>query len=220
MCVLFFIFSDLWFPCWPSFLKSRSSRSSSSRLWISTLKVALSCAMPPSSLCSSSMRWSFLSLASSVVFSLSSWSLKRSFSLVPSAWRWESLVCLTMHYNSNMSSTSRCRNQKSGARNWDQVSLTDERHMCRLFNPDTHRDKQPFTLRFTFKFNCESTNNFMNVFGLWTETGHNPTPLIQWFGFQSHVVLTDAPPPHLGFFPLNRIITLQHKQVWQWRTAS
>lgn len=40
----------------------------------------------------------------------------------------------------------------------------------------------------------------MNVFGLWTETGHNPTPLIQWFGFQSHVVLTDAPPPTWEFF--------------------
>lgn len=77
--------ANLWSPFWPSSLNFCSSRSSSSRLRIASRRVALSCSMPPSSLCSSSMRWSFFSLASSVIFSFCSWLLRCSLSLLPSA---------------------------------------------------------------------------------------------------------------------------------------
>lgn len=83
VCVL----TDLWSPLWPSSLILRSSRSSSSRLRIASCRVALSCSIPPSNLWSSSMRLSFLSLASSVLFSFSSWVLRCSLSLLPSAWK-------------------------------------------------------------------------------------------------------------------------------------
>lgn len=82
-CVL----ADLCSPFWPSSLILRSSRSSSSRLRIASRRVVLSSSIPPSNLWSSSMRLSFLSLASSVVFSFSSWSLRCSLSLLPSAWK-------------------------------------------------------------------------------------------------------------------------------------
>lgn len=55
----------------------------------------------------------------------------------------------------------------------------------------------------------------MNVFELWTETGHDPIPhspySVVWFSVTCRSNRCSA--PHLGFFPLNRIITLQHKQV-------
>lgn len=81
------VFADLWSPFWPSSLSLRSSWSSSSRLRIASSRVALSCSIPPNNLWSSSMRLSFLPLASSVVLNFSSWSLRHSLSLLPSAWR-------------------------------------------------------------------------------------------------------------------------------------
>lgn len=81
------VFADLCSPFWPSSLILRSSRSSSSRLRMVSRRVALSCSIPPSNLWSSSMRLSFLSLTSSMFFSFSSWSLRRCFSSLPSAWR-------------------------------------------------------------------------------------------------------------------------------------
>lgn len=79
--------ADLCSPFWPSSLILRSSRSSSSRLRIVSRRVALSCSIPPSNLWSSSRRLSFLSLASSEVFSFSRWSLRWSLSLLLSAWK-------------------------------------------------------------------------------------------------------------------------------------
>lgn len=87
-CIVQWVFkADLCSPLWPSSLIFRSSRNSSSRLQIASLRVPLSFSIPPNSLWSSSMRLSFLSLSSFVSLNFSSWSLRRSLSLLPSVWR-------------------------------------------------------------------------------------------------------------------------------------